>query len=108
MLLVTKLRKDFHQLQVQQKILTNHEIKYITKVIKSLENRGILLKETTKKISSKEGGFLSFLRSLMTTALPLMKMRFSTIRINSSSIGNGCSYSKENLWIRNNNINILK
>ena len=36
------------------------------KVIKSFENRGILLKETTRKITSQEGGFLSFLRSLMT------------------------------------------
>ena len=93
---------------MQQKTLTNNEIKYVIKVINSLENRGILLKETTQNISSQEGGFLSFLRSLMTTALPLMKIRFSTISINNSSISNRCSYSKENLWIRNKNINILK
>ena len=43
------------------------------KVIKSLENRGILLKGTTRKITSQEGGFLSFLRPLMTADLPLMK-----------------------------------
>ena len=43
------------------------------KVIKSLENRGILLKETTRKITSQEGGFLSFLSPLMTAGLPLMK-----------------------------------
>ena len=30
-------------------------------VIKSLENRGILLKETPRKIISQEGGFLNFL-----------------------------------------------
>ena len=30
--------------------LTNHEIKDIIKVIKSLENKGISLKETTRKI----------------------------------------------------------
>ena len=41
------------------------------KVIKSLENRGILLKVTTKKIISKEGGFLTFLRPLMTLMLTL-------------------------------------
>ena len=29
------------------------------KVIKSLENRGILLKGTTRKITSQEGGFLT-------------------------------------------------
>ena len=41
------------------------------KVIKSLGNRGILLKGTTRKITSQERGFLSFLRRLMTTGLPL-------------------------------------
>ena len=34
---------------------------------------GILLKETTKKITSQEGGFLNVLRPLMTDGLPLMK-----------------------------------
>ena len=53
--------------------LTNNEIKGIMKVIKSLENRGILLKGTTRKITSQEGGFLNFLRPLMTAGLPLMK-----------------------------------
>ena len=43
------------------------------KVIKSLENRGILLKGTTRKSISQEGGFLNFLRPLMTAGLPLMK-----------------------------------
>ena len=33
--------------------LTNHEIKDIIKVIKSLENRGISLKETTRKFASQ-------------------------------------------------------
>ena len=36
--------------------LTKNEIKDI-KVIKSLENRGVLLKGTTRKIPSQEGGF---------------------------------------------------
>ena len=53
--------------------LTNHEIKYIMKVIKSLENRGILLKGTTRKITSQEGAFLNFLKPLTTAGLPLMK-----------------------------------
>ena len=43
------------------------------KVIKSLENSGVLLKETTRKITSQEGGFLNFLRPLMTAGLPSMK-----------------------------------
>ena len=40
---------------------------------KSLENRGILLKGTTRKITCQEGGFLNFLRPLITAGLPLMK-----------------------------------
>ena len=43
------------------------------KVIKSLENKGILLKGTTTKIISEDGGFLNFLRRLMWAGLPLMK-----------------------------------
>ena len=42
-------------------------------VIKSLENRGILFKGTTTKITSQEGGFLNFLRLLTTVDLPLIK-----------------------------------
>ena len=36
-------------------MLTNNEIKYIIKIIKYLENREILLKETTRKIICQEG-----------------------------------------------------
>ena len=43
------------------------------KVIKSLENRGILIKGTTRKIINQEGGLLDFLRLLMTAGLLLMK-----------------------------------
>ena len=53
--------------------LTNYEIKDIMKVIKSLENRGIWLKGTTRKITSQEGGFLNFYRPLITAGIPLMK-----------------------------------
>ena len=41
--------------------LTNKEIKDIIKVIKSLENRGISLKGTTRKITSQKGRFPIFL-----------------------------------------------
>ena len=53
--------------------LTNNEIKDTIKVIKLLENRRILVKGTTTKITSQEGEFLNFLRPLMTAGLPLMK-----------------------------------
>ena len=65
--------------------LTNNEIKYIIKVIKSLENRGILLKEPTRKINSQEGGFSNFLKPLMTAGLPLTKSWFT--------INKKCTYS---------------
>ena len=42
------------------------------KVIKSLENRGILLKGTTRNITCQQRGFLDFLRPLMTAGLPSM------------------------------------
>ena len=51
--------------------LTNNEIKYIMKVIKSLENRGVLLKGTATKITSQEGRILNFLRPLMTASLKM-------------------------------------
>ena len=41
------------------------------KVSKSLENGGILVKGTFTKIISQEGGFLSFLRPLITAGLPM-------------------------------------
>ena len=52
--------------------LKNNRIKEIMKVIKSLENKGILLKGTITKITSQEGGCLNFLSSLVTAGLPLM------------------------------------
>ena len=42
------------------------------KAIKTLENGGILLNRTTRNITSQEGGFLNFLRLLMTAGLPLI------------------------------------
>ena len=53
--------------------VAKNEIKDITEVIRSLENRGILLKRTTRKIGSKKGGFLNVLRPLMLVGLPLVK-----------------------------------
>ena len=48
------------------------------KVNKSLENRVILLKRTNRKITSKEGAFLNFLRPLMTASSLLMKNVLTT------------------------------
>ena len=40
------------------------------KLIKSLENREILLKGTTRKTISQEGGFLNIFRPSMAVGLP--------------------------------------
>ena len=47
------------------------------KQIKSLENREILLKGTTAKITSQKGEFLIFLKSLITVGLLLKKCTYS-------------------------------
>ena len=49
--------------------LRSNEIKDVMKVIKSSENRGVLLKGTTRKITSHKGEFLDFLRPIMTVGL---------------------------------------
>ena len=59
--------------------LTNKEIKYVIKTIKSLENGGILLKGTTRKPTSQEERFLNCLKPLMTAGLPLMVNVFTLL-----------------------------
>ena len=60
--------------------LTNNEIKYIIKIIKYLENREILLKETTRKIICQEGWLLgNFLGLSMIVALPWMENVFAPL-----------------------------
>ena len=88
-LLGNKIKKGVLTITGSGITLTNNEIKYIMKVIKSLENRGILLIGVTC---------------------------FVTVRIISRNVSSRCGYSKENLWIRSsfrlsstyNNINNFK
>ena len=47
--------------------------KDILKIISPLENREIFLKGTPEKITFQEGGFLNFLKSLLSVGLPLIK-----------------------------------
>ena len=49
------------------------------KLIKSLENRGIFLKDTARKITSQEAEFFNFLRPLMKAGLSLMKSVFKPL-----------------------------
>ena len=56
-----KIKSGISLLIGSRTTVTNHEIKDFIKVIKSLENREILLKETTtRKITSQYGRFLNF------------------------------------------------
>ena len=48
------------------------EIKDIMKVIRSLQNRRISLKGTTRKLTSQERGFFNFLGTLRLTATALV------------------------------------
>ena len=49
------------------------------KVIKTLENRGILLKGTTRKMNSQKGGFVNLLGPSMTVCLSLMENVFTPV-----------------------------
>ena len=54
--------------------ITNNDVKDIIKVIRSLDNREILLKGTTEKVINLKGGLLSnIFGSLMKFPLGLMK-----------------------------------
>ena len=64
-----KIKSEISSITGSGITLTNNLIKDIMKVIKSLENRG-----STRKVTSQEGGFLNFLRPLMTSGLPSMKI----------------------------------
>ena len=49
------------------------------KVNMSLENREPSLKGTTRKMTSQKGGFVNFLRPLMTACLTLMENVFTPL-----------------------------
>ena len=59
------LLKTVRKLRDSGITLTKEEIKDITKVTSSLQNRGILLKENNRKIISPQGLFLKFCWPLM-------------------------------------------
>ena len=68
-----RLKERNSSITGQRITLKNNEIIDIIKVIKSLVNKGILFRGTTRKITNQEWGFLDFLRPLMKAALPLMR-----------------------------------
>ena len=54
---INKFKNDFTVNEGSGITPTKNETKDIIQVIKFLENRGIILKETTRKITSQKGGF---------------------------------------------------
>ena len=76
-------------MQIQVLILLTKKTKKGILSITASGTTGILLKETTTKITSPEGWFFDFFRPLMTAGLPLMNnvltplaKRVFTIKIN--------------------------
>ena len=53
--------------------LTKNEIKDFMEVIRSLENKEMLLKEISRNVSCQEKELISFTAPLTRVALPLMK-----------------------------------
>ena len=67
-----KIKKGISSVTGSGIALVNNEIKDVMKAVKPLQNRGILLKGTSRKITSHEWGLLNVLKPLMTAGLPLM------------------------------------
>ena len=65
---INELNKKFKTSEGSRIMLTNNELKDIIKVIKYLENRRILLKQTTDKVINQKGNLFS---SSMEVGLPL-------------------------------------
>ena len=108
-----KIKKAFLSIAGLGITLTNNEIKEVIKVIKSIENSGILFKGTTRKITSQEGGFLNFPKLSMTVVLPLMKSLLKTLAKNilipfglsTAMPATDATIQKKGSWIRYNNYN---
>ena len=56
-----KNKKGLFSLSGSAITLTNNEIKYKIKIIKSLKNKGVFLRGTSDKSVNKKGGLLNFL-----------------------------------------------
>ena len=57
--------------------LPNNTVKYIMKTMKFSGNRGDSLRGTTARITTQEGGCLSFLRPFIIAGLPFITWSYS-------------------------------
>ena len=94
-------------------MITDREVSNLCKAFSNNSSANEKLLKTQISKIKQSGGFLGkFLKPLMKICFPLMKSvlthickKFSrTIRINSSSISNICSFWKENFQIWNDNV----
>ena len=88
-------------------------MEYTTKVIKSLENRDILLKESSEKVINQKGGFHN---PLMRVGLTLMKNVLASLAksvlislgLTALASATDAAIFWKNLWIRDGYTNNLK
>ena len=85
------------------------------KVIKSLEDKGILIKGGTRKFTVQKGGFLIFLRPIRTAGLPLMKSVLTPLAKSvliplglSAGMSEVDAAVQKKLWVRKYSINNFK
>ena len=97
--------------------LTNNEMEYIIKVIKSLKDRIILLKEIIKKVKNLKGGFLgNVLGPLIKAGSVLMKNALATLaksvliplRLKAAASATDAVIQEKNSWIMYNYTDNLK
>ena len=74
-----KFKKEISSIMDSGVVLKYYQIKGIMKVIKSLVNREISLKVTSRKATVQEVVFLNFLGLLMTASLPFMNSVFTLL-----------------------------
>ena len=79
--------------------MPKNDLVYLVKILKknfidigfrnneTKENRGISLKRTTRKITSQKGGFLNFLRPLVTDGLLITSLAKSVLSLSGLSAG---------------------
>ena len=90
-------------------LLTDTQVSRLRKAFVNNSSINIKLSKTQLHKIGKSGGFLGRrLGPILNTGLPLIGNALNIIKTNGSSISIRRSYSKENLWIRNYNINNSK
>ena len=78
------------------------------KVIRSLENKVVLLKGITRKNISHEGGFLNFFCPLLKSGLPYVKDVLLPLGLTAATSAVDMAIKKNSFWIWQDCTDILK